>query len=175
MDWGRCSEVFQWDGSLRDIYVLGTDGRDWQQLLDFLRAEWPKAVFEVNGAETPIPRHAAEIFARKKTGRCLLGIDHAAEIFSNREMGRCLLRIDLGGLQLICHFFTVEEIEFDLDPREMRGEAEFSRLLGFMQSISRLLGKPVLLTPENEQERPLLAVDPDRSLIYFPPLSTSQD
>jgi hypothetical protein len=48
-----------------------------------------------------------------------------------------------------CHFFDPSEIEFDLDPREVHGQAEIDGLLGVMQVLAAATGKLALMTPEN--------------------------
>jgi hypothetical protein len=45
--WTEVSEVWEDDGSLRDIYVLSTAEDDWQRLLDLVRAgAWPYPILE---------------------------------------------------------------------------------------------------------------------------------
>ncbi|SDL01483.1 hypothetical protein SAMN05421823_104149 [Catalinimonas alkaloidigena] len=48
-----------------------------------------------------------------------------------------------------CHFFTDDEIENDVDPREVRSLEDHQRLLDYMIRLSTLLDQPVILTPEN--------------------------
>ncbi len=38
MDWMAYKDAFEWDGSLRDMYVFETNEHDWQRLLTFLRS-----------------------------------------------------------------------------------------------------------------------------------------
>jgi hypothetical protein len=45
--WTEVSEVWEDDGSLRDIYVLSTAEDDWQRLLDLVRAgAWPYPILQ---------------------------------------------------------------------------------------------------------------------------------
>ncbi len=47
--------------------------------------------------------------------------------------------IDLGGVQANCQFFAEEEIEFDIDPREVQTEQTVGRLSEVTGRISDLL------------------------------------
>lgn len=129
------------DGSLRDIYVLGTTLEDWQKLLDFLHTGLYAVSFLVAGEQRPLPTRIEEIF--------LL-------IHSSGGM----MRIDGDQLALHCYFYTDEEIEFDLDPRTINSEELLSRLLDFIRAIGNLLNKPVILTPENVSRVVLFRFDP---------------
>ncbi len=135
-------DIFYMDGSLRDIYVLGTSEQDWQTLLSFLRTSSYPLEFLVGGEYQPLPEQVGDIFVLK------------------REVG-VTLRIDREHLEINCHFFTREEIEFDLDPKDFQNDQQVSHLLTFMRAIGRLLNKTVVLTPENCAEFPLFRFDPE--------------
>jgi hypothetical protein len=62
-----------------------------------------------------------------------------------------------------CYFFTPEEIEFSLDPRQICGEHELGQLLAFITQIGLAVNKSVLLTLENCRENPILVFDPGQS------------
>jgi hypothetical protein len=68
------------------------------------------------------------------------------------------LSINIDGLILNSHSFGPEFIELDLDPRELN-ENRFCELLDFMESLGRRLKRDVLLTPENDEEDPILKYD----------------
>lgn len=135
-------DIFYIDGSLRDIYVLGTSEQDWQILLDFLRTSSYPLEFLVGGEHQPLPEQVGDIFVM--------------EI----EVG-VSLNIDEEHLALHCHFFTREEIEFDLDPKDFQNEQQVSRLLDFIRAIGQLLNKAVVLTPEGNELFPLFRFDPE--------------
>jgi hypothetical protein len=81
-----------------------------------------------------------------------------------------VLNLDVQGIDLACHFFTDTEIEFDLLPQQVRDEATLSAVLGFMTEIGSLLGKTVILTPENWQKSPIFKYDPsNQQTTYCPP------
>ncbi len=128
MDW---SEVFHKDGSLRDIYIHDTSLVDWQRFLDFLRGRSGlKASFRWDDKEVATPADVSVIFSERQ---------HAAP----------LLSLDLQGILLSCHFFTSEEIELDLDPREITTKADADRVFEFIAAIGELLQKDIHLTEEN--------------------------
>jgi hypothetical protein len=81
-------------------------------------------------------------------------------IFSNRE-GSHLLSVNVCGVKINCHFFVSEEIELDVDPREIKGKQEHEAILEFIASLSQAIGKPALLTPENGVDIPFLSFEPE--------------
>ena len=129
-------EAFEWEGSLRDLYILNTTLADWQALIDFLvQSEYPHS-YRVKGEMSPLPPDVARVF----------------EI---RDEAHVLFSVNVGGIVLHSHFFCVEQIEFDLDPRAVTGEVDLERLFRFMRRVGQVVGKDVLLTPENAPEIPL--------------------
>ncbi len=73
----------------------------------------------------------------------------AAQVFGGRDSVLSYLGVRVGGLLFNCHFFTDEEIEFDLDPREVKGQDTLDAVLTFMRGIGQAVGKRVILTPES--------------------------
>ena len=134
-------EAFSWDGSLRDIYVHDVDMADWQRLWDYLRAGPYALEFTADGERHPLPDRVDAAF------------DQAVE-------ASVALLIDGPHLALVCHFFTPNEIELDVDPRAIDGEQRLDRLLTFLRTLARLLRKEVILTPENLPDHPWFRIDP---------------
>ena len=63
-----------------------------------------------------------------------------------------------------CFFFTREEIDFDLDPRNFQGNTahqQISRLLDFLRTVGQLLNKTIILTSEGGSSMPLFRFDPE--------------
>lgn len=133
--------AFYTDGSLRDIYVLGTDEQDWQKLLDFLHTGSYSVKCIIAGEQSPFPERVADIFS-------LIHTDGG------------MLYIDAERLDLHCYCYAYEEIEFDVDPRNMNNEQQISRLLDFMRLVGTVLNKEIVLTPENMPNRPLFRFNP---------------
>ena len=127
--WRRLKHEFTWDGSLRDLYVERTDLEHWQALLEFLRERQYSVSYQRGGQNEPVPVAAADVFAdREKTH---------------------VLSITVDGILLNSHFFSPEEIELDIDPREIHDNSRFATLCHFMCELSKCLRRDILLTHEN--------------------------
>jgi hypothetical protein len=137
MDWDRAASDFEPDGSLRDIYVFGTDLSDWQRVLDALRTWRPGPNLRIDGEPAAIPDKAEEIFARA------------------RKLGASL-SVEVADALVNCHFFREDEIEFDLDPRDVAGPEQLEALGRFMRILGEATGKPVVMTMENRREAVIL-------------------
>ena len=127
------ADAFYVDGSLRDLYVLNTTLEHWQRMLDYVRGAGLVAGFERGTRTAQLPQRISDIFAEKDDP------DHES----------LLLRLNVGGLWVNCHFFQDDEIEFDLDPREVTDEQRYEALMGFMVDLGRATGRRVVMTPES--------------------------
>ena len=150
MNWDEYGKVFEWDGSLRDLYVLHTGVGDWQKLLDFLRDGPYPVVFQLDGRDYPFPAKAAPLFE------------------SRGEIDPYLC-VTAAGIAFNCRFFDAHEIEFDLDPRQVDSEEKLRGLFGFMREIARLLDKEVILTPENVRAAVIFRVAPNEERLQYDP------
>jgi hypothetical protein len=139
IDWSLQAEDFAWDGSLRDIYVQETSLEDWQRVLRLIQQGPYAAEFFAEDSPQPFPDDVHVLFRDPST-----------------RPGR--LWFSVGGVHLACHFFRPEEIEFDLDPREVT-EATLPGLLRFMADLGDATGHTVVLTPENCREAPVFRYD----------------
>jgi hypothetical protein len=81
-----------------------------------------------------------------------------------------MLTFDVGGVHINCHFFGHEELEFDLDPREVKDARSLAEVLGFMRQVGVALELPVRLTPENTRERPFLEYSPGEDRFTHTPV-----
>ncbi len=143
MSWDENKHIFKLDGSLRDLYILNTIISDWQNLLDYLQASNYSISFTVNDMTS------STIFKS------------AQWIFINRAEIGILLAIELENIQINCHFFTENEIEFDINPKEIESEKDYIVLKTFMQKTSNHLAKKIILTTENYPDFVLLIVTPE--------------
>ncbi|MGL4965019.1 MAG: hypothetical protein ACRC67_27580 [Inquilinus sp.] len=150
MDWRQIAADFAFDGSWRDIYVLSTTLSDWQVVLDMVRELEPAPIYQVDGVARALP-------------------DRTEDAFESRASAAVLLSFSIGKAVLNCHFFAVDEIEFDLDPREIGDSDQYERLVAFMRLLGELTGKVVLLTPENFKECPIPRYSPDTRQIAWVP------
>jgi len=139
-------KVFQEDGSYRDLYITDVELKDWDGFLSLVRSSALQARLLKDGEEINIEDYrACNIFAEKN--------DH---IF--------LLTIDFKGAIINCHFFNDNEIEFDVNPKELNSSAKRSAVIEFMQFMSNLNNKNVTLTPENLPGNPYLIVGSNGSI-----------
>jgi len=138
--WESCKEDFKWDGSLRDIYVAPATLKEWQSVHSLV-SKMPGAEFLVDGVTHPLPFSVEQIF----------------EI---RPSTSPTLRIVAGRALVVFHFFCEEEIEADVDPREITSQLDLDALLAFIQKLGDATHKCANLTPENQPDKPFLIYDP---------------
>ena len=142
--WNDIQWIFEPDGSLRDIYVQDISIREWEKLIDHLNAN-----FNLRYSDTDqIDKEYALEYLRDKSG----------------EMESKTLTIHLGQIQVNCFFFLSEQIEFDIDPKEVNSINDFEQIESFMTSISDILQEQVTLTEENSPEFPLFKVDSNKGV-----------
>ena len=73
--------------------------------------------------------------------------------------------VDLSGVLLNCHFFCLDQIEFDIAPSEVTDEAKFHGIVDFMHDLSNVLEKTVVLTSENAPEVVLFCAVPNFEVV----------
>jgi hypothetical protein len=105
ISWDTCKQDFEWDGSWRDIYITPASLDDWRAIFPFLRVQ-PEIEFLRESGAHRVPE----------------AID--ASFFSE---SRPTLRFRLGGVLVVFHFFTPDEIECDIDPRELPARLAWMR------------------------------------------------
>ena len=134
--------AFTKNEALLDIYVFDTIEDDWNNVLNYLYSSNKYTnIFFIDQQPSPVLMDVKNIFD--------LTPDHGIR-----------LRIDEEQLQINCHFFVVEEIEFDIDPRVIDSDDRLNRLLEFIHDIGNLLRKSVVMTPESESHIHYLLFDP---------------
>lgn len=129
MKWIHCRDAFHQDGSLRDLLVLGTTENDWNELLSWVHTSGLGIRYTRDAEETTLPTRVVDIVGD--------------------QLASHNLAIDLGGVILNCHFFTSDEIELDLDPRQVNSQADLDNVLNFMSALGSRLSRDVILTEEN--------------------------
>ncbi len=148
LNWDQVRQEFDDDGSLRDIYVFGTELLHWQQMLDALRSAGYGLEYSLDGKPLEVPRDVADVFAI-------------------RDDFNCLLSARFADARANCHFFIIEEIEIDIDPCEVTGQQELDALLGLMRCVAQAVRKEVVFTPENCPEIVIFRVVPDEEVIEY--------
>ena len=62
MDWRTVESDFEWDGCLRDLYVLDTSEAEWDRFLGCLPTWGYHAQFTIDGEPPPLPDSAGLAF-----------------------------------------------------------------------------------------------------------------
>jgi hypothetical protein len=141
-----CKEAFEWDGSLRDIYIHDTTLNDWQIFIDLIRHGRYNFSFVTGDNSSSLPDNVQGVFNQQETS---------------------LLSISINGMMANCHFFGIEEIELDIDPREVVSEENFRDLMDFISSLGQALAKQVRITTENLPNRPLFLFEPENNEVKY--------
>ncbi|OKJ13580.1 hypothetical protein [Kitasatospora sp. CB01950] len=144
LGWNDIEEFFDPDlmGALPDVWVPDTSVEDWQELFDLVRSSGWAWRFEVGGSVGPLPS-AAEVLGRPADAESVV------------------LRVwPAPGVEAIFRPMSAAEIDFDVDLRELRGQAGVDRLCGLLGAVGRRLGRPVLMGAEGDYPHPVLGFDP---------------
>jgi hypothetical protein len=96
-----------------------------------IRDGWPSSYSEDN-EPLALPAAIADVFRRSTSRTCFWEIQLTPTIEAN------------------CHFFTEDEIEFDLDPREILSASDFDAVCAFVQAVGRALRRPVHVCQEGD-------------------------
>lgn len=142
--WDDVHDFFDPDlmGALPDVCVPGTTADDWQSVFDLARSRGWAWTYETGGVAGPLPR-AVEVLARQE------GAETAT------------LRVSpVPGVSAIFWVLSADEIDFDVDLRELQGQSGVDVLCAFLRAIGRRLVKPVLMSPEGDHGNPVLGFDP---------------
>ncbi|MEU2396115.1 hypothetical protein [Streptomyces sp. NPDC007369] len=140
-------------GSLPDVRVPDASLEDWQAVLDLIGESGWKCQYSEGDAVLPMSR-AEAVLSRPVDAECPeLRVWPPAEVLA------------------IFRFHAAEEIDFDVDLRELQGQERLDVLCGFPRAIGRRLGKPVLMDPEGEYGHPVLGfdVESDRVVLLAEP------
>ena len=140
-NWDDIKWIFEPDGTLRDIYVQDVTLSDWEKLIDFLNLTYEIKFGEEESKQ--IDKEYVIKYLRDETG----------------EMENKSLKIEFNGIHFHSYFLLAEQIEFDIDPKEINSIKDFESIEKFMESISRTLKNQVSLTGENSPEFPLIKID----------------
>jgi len=140
-------------GSLPDVYVEDASVEDWQAVFDLVRSSgwaWEYLEGQVAG---PLPS-AAEVLAQRAVAETVL------------------LRVwPVAGVLAVFRPWSADEIDFDVDLRELQGQEGVDVLCRFLTAIGRRLGRQVVMTAEGDYGHPALGFDPaaDRVVLMADP------
>ncbi|QXP57810.1 hypothetical protein H0I25_08530 [Cellulophaga sp. HaHa_2_95] len=143
-DWNNIEWIFEKDGALRDIYVQNATISDWEKAVDLLNSKYKLTfgVYEDNLTDKIDFEYVKTMFAEETS-----------------ELETKSATIDLNGITVKCYFFLENQIEFDINPTEIKTELELNTITDFMKSISSKLEKQITLCGENQPEFPLIKID----------------
>jgi hypothetical protein len=141
MNWSNIAPDFERDGGLRDIYILGGSLPVWNAVWTLLIADADLLEFSIDGERAEAPGDLREIFERSSP--------HGF-----------LATYTLGRMALNCHFFGLDEVEFDLDPRDVVSAIDAKLLEDFLARMGRVTRQEVILTRENHRESVIARYDP---------------
>ncbi|MFJ8002876.1 hypothetical protein [Streptomyces fagopyri] len=155
LPWDEVSSFFDPDlmGSLPDVRVPNTSVEDWQEILDLVAEKGWNCQYSEGETVLPVPR-AEAVLSRPADAECPnLRVRPAADV-----------------LAIFC-FHAADEVDFDVDLRELQGQDRLDVFCGFLREIGRRLGKPVLMDPEGDYGRPVLGfdVEADRVVLLADP------
>ncbi len=157
--WDDVASFFDLDlmGRLPDVVVPDASVEDWQAVLDLVSVSGWKFQYSEGDAVLPVPR-AETVLSRPADAECPeLRVWPTADVLA------------------IFRFWAVEEIDFDIDLRELQGQERRDVLCGFLRVVGRRLGKPVLMVSEGgDHGDPLLGfdVEADQVVVLRDPLVT---
>ena len=146
MNWTELKEkIYYWDGSWRDIYVLEAsldDNLSWTNYINGnYRIEWFNGSTQKDEDKTDF-----EVIRQ----------------FWNGNHDLCsTVKVFIEHIQINNHFFVPNEIENDIDPREINSIEDHEKIVKYMIDLSKLLDKAIILTPENDKEIVLMKVSKD--------------
>ncbi|SDI47737.1 hypothetical protein SAMN05192558_108167 [Actinokineospora alba] len=139
--WDEVRELFDPElGHLPDVYVSSTTSEDWQRVVDLVRTSGMSYQCREDGRSVDLPAHVGAILDRQDA-TMELWVWPAPEVLA------------------IFRFSSVDEIDFDVDLRELQGQDRLDVLCGFLRAIGREVGKPVLVVAEGSRY-PLVGYDP---------------
>ena len=142
-------------GALPDVFVPDSSVEDWQAVLDLVEARGWRREFARGGATVPLVLAVEALVRTAEAELVVLKVWPVPEMLA------------------IFRFLSAEEIDFDVDLRELQGQAGVDALCGFLGEIGRKLGKPVLMTSEGGSPgQAVLGFDPafDRVVLLTDPL-----
>ncbi|MFE3112397.1 hypothetical protein ACFXKJ_29905 [Kitasatospora indigofera] len=153
--WDDVKDFFDPDlmGALPDVSVVGTSVEDWQAVFDLVGSKGWTWEYSVGGVAGPLPS-AAEVLSRPADAETVdLRVWPVPDVLA-------VFRPIYAG-----------EIDFDVDLRELQGQAGVDTLCEFLCALGRRLGKPVVITAEGDSGNAVLGFDPvaDRVVLLGEP------
>lgn len=147
MNWEIVKKDFEFDGSLIDIYISETTLNDWLKIINYLK----------NSPEYRIELSVDYLYNNSKE---ITLEDNIKELINERDNYNSCLKIYREKIQINNHFYAIDEIEFDIDPREINNQQSLNIILDFINNLGKITKKEIFLTPENYKEKPIIKYVP---------------
>lgn len=129
-------------GTLPDLLVPGASVEDWQAVLDLVVVSGWKHQYSEGESVLPVPRAETVLSRRADAESPQLSVWLAADVL------------------VIFRFYSSDQVDFDVNLRELQGQARLDLFCGFLAAIGRRLGKPVLMDAEGgDGSHPVLGFD----------------
>ena len=147
------NNVYYADGSLRDIYVRNTTKEDWILWAEVVNKNYKTSYFS---GETGLTTDKIDIY----------------DVFEYWDGVRDTISdgtVFLGDIIVKTYFGSPDEIENDITPTEINALEDHLMLIDYLETISKILNKRVVLTPENyspSYEFELIVVDEGKVVIH---------
>lgn len=136
-------------GSLPDMRIPDASMQDWQAVLDLVAEKGWKCQYSEGETVLPVPR-AEAVLARPADAECPnLRVWPTADVLA------------------IFRFYADDEVDFDVDLRQLQGQDRRDVFCGFLREIGRRLDKPVLMDPEGHYGHPVLGFDVEADRVVF--------
>ncbi|MFE5112062.1 hypothetical protein [Streptomyces sp. NPDC056663] len=153
--WDDVSCFFDPDlmGSLPDVRVPGASVDDWQTVLDLVVERGWRCRFTEGERVLPVPRAEAVLSRQADAEYPELRVWPTADVLA------------------IFRFGADDEVDFDVDLRELQGQERLDVFCELLRVIGRRLGKPVLTDPEGAYGHPVIGFDAeaDRVVVLAEP------
>ena len=151
-NWEEIKWIFEHDGTLRDVYIQDINIQHWIVLIDFLNSNFviKFGVFGEDRLDKIDKEYALKYLIRESD-----------------EIESKSISIIVDDILINCHLFSETEIEFDIDPKEIKTTLELDKILNFMKLVSKQLNKQIILTGENQIDFPLITVHKNECLEYL--------
>jgi hypothetical protein len=151
-NWDEIKWIFKHDGSLLDIYIVDVSIEDWRNLIDYLNLN-----FVVKFG--PFSEERSDIIDKEYAVKYL--ISDSDQIVSKS------ISIIIDDILINCHIFCETQIEFDIEPKEIKTSLELDKILNFMTSVSKKLNKQIILTGESQINFPLITIYKNGMMEYL--------
>ncbi len=149
--WETCRADFAFDGALIDLQVPNSGSTEWEMFWSALRV----GPFELFGYRDGEPYQLPETLA---------------DIRAECEAASVMVSVQSGGVIANAHFgFAGDELELDIDPREVVNEWAFEAVLAVMRFVAATVRLPVFASAEGGSvPYAFLRVTPDGQAVFLP-------